>query len=406
MPPIRIVHVMPQIAIGGAQLQLQALIVHSDPAEMHHEVLYYSDSKDQECLRAYRESNISFARVPRHKLRPLRFVRDLGRAIREQRPDIVHCWLYSGVVWGRFGAMAAGVRRIIVAHRGTGLLRVGILRWIERLTGHRVRYLANSRACACVVAEQIGVPAEAFDVVYNGIDFERYRIPSDRDGLLRELSIPDDQKLVLSVGRLTEAKDYPMLLRAARRCRGRVPARFLIAGHGELETELRGLAHELGVTDIVHFLGLRRDIPRLLRSCDLFCMTSSREGFPNALLEAMAAGRPVVTTDFPGADEVVRRGVDGVMVRSGDDASLSDALAEMLGAPERAAAMGEHAAVRARETFSMEAMVRNTWQCYQSLLEGRGSCGARPAGMCPPSTAAAGSQPGSSPVAEGSSHDA
>lgn len=368
---MRIVHVMPQIAIGGAQLQLQALIAHSDPAEMHHEVLHYSDSKDQECLRAYRESGISFSRVPRDKRRPLRFVRDLARAIRERRPDIVHCWLYSGVIWGRLAAMAAGVRNIIVAHRGMELPHAGVLRWIERLTGHRVQYLANSRACARMVAERIGVPAEVFHVVYNGIDFDRYRVPPDRDGLVRELCIPPDQKLVLSVGRLAEPKDYPMLLRAARRCKGQLPVRFLIAGHGELEVELGGLTHDLGVADVVHFLGLRRDIARLLRSSDLFCMTSRREGFPNAMLEAMAAARPIITTDFPGVEEIINNGLDGAIIRSGDEIAFFEAVAEMLENPERAAAMGERAAAKAREAFSMEAMVRNTRQCYQSLLGGR-----------------------------------
>ena len=115
--PIHVVHVMPQIGIGGAETQLCALIANSDPQVVTHEVLYYSDSQDDEGFKLYTEAGIRYTRIPRNKKRPIKFLRDFSREIKKRKPDIVHCWLWSGNVWGRLAAILAGLESIIVAYR-------------------------------------------------------------------------------------------------------------------------------------------------------------------------------------------------------------------------------------------------------------------------------------------------
>jgi len=149
-----------------------------------------------------------------------------------------------------------------------------------------------------------------------------------------------------------------------------MPVRFLIVGHGELDAELRAMASQCGIDDMVHFLGLRHDIPRILRSSDLFCFTSLSEGFPNALLEAMAAGLPIVTTDFPGAEEVIDHGNTGFVVPSGDDEAIYETIRELVEKPDLGKKMGDRAMRRAQGSFSMEAMVRNTVAYYRAILNG------------------------------------
>jgi glycosyltransferase involved in cell wall biosynthesis len=359
---------MPQIGIGGAELQLCALIAHSDPREIRHEVLYYSASRDDEALRLYRESGVCFAQVPRNRFRPLRFLANMARAIRQRQPDIVHTWLFSGLTWGRVAALRAGCPRIIAGHRTSILPYARAVCILELLTGNRINHLANSRAGAAAIARQIGVSLERFSVIPNGIDLNSLNVDPDREGLRREFGIPLDCRIVLTIGRLTDAKDYPMLLRIARRCRGRLPVRFLVAGHGEMEVELRQMARELNVSDMVHFAGLRLDTPRLLKSSDLFCYTSWYEGFPNALLEAMAAGLPVVTTAFAGADELIEDGVSGRIVACRDDAAACEVLESMLRDEPEARVMGERARCVAAERFSMQAMVRRMTDYYRRLM--------------------------------------
>lgn len=358
---------MPQIGIGGAEKQLLALIVNSG-SQATHEVLYYSDSKDTKGYELYREAEVPLLRVPRNKYRPLRFLGDLCREIRLRAPDIVHCWLYSGIVWGRLAALQAGCRNILLAHRGIHLTHVRLLRILERLTSSRVCYLANSRACARAVAEQLNLSVDRFNVVYNGIEVERFQVPPERERLRREQGIPDNVQVVVTVGRLTAAKNYPMLLRVAQRCRGQVPVHFLIVGHGELESELTALARELEVTDIVHFLGLRLDIPKILASSDFFCYTSRHEGFPNALMEAMCAGLPIVSTNCTGAEELIRNGEHGLIVEKDDVDQAWFALRTLVTDRSLSIRLGQNAQRRVREGFSMEKMVQNTMTLYHKLL--------------------------------------
>lgn len=360
---------MPHIGTGGAERQLYELIVHSDPDRMQHEVLYYSDSRDMECYKLYDQGKIKYSRVPRNKYRPFKFVRDFACEIRNRNPDIVHCWLVSGNFWGRLAAICAGVEHIIVAWRNCGLWKANGARLIEWLTYGRACHLANSRACAEFIARKLWISPSRFTVVYNGLDTQKFNLSGSRKELFGHLPIPQDHKIVTMVGRLMEQKNYPMLIRIAGITKQmNLPLHYVVVGTGVLLDSLINMSRRLAVEDRIHFLGVRNDIPQILTSSDIFLFTTDYEGFPNALLEAMAAGMPLGTTNFAGVDELVQNHKNGIIVPLNDADAAARALQFYLENPEKAKEYGRNAFCSVESVFSMDKMVSQTENLYRRLL--------------------------------------
>jgi glycosyltransferase involved in cell wall biosynthesis len=346
-------------------------MITSTPADRaRQDVLYYSDSLDQEAFSVYRDAGIDFERVQRGSVGSPAFVFRLAREIRRRRPDILHCWLPSAVLWARWGGFLARVPHIVLSIRNSNIELWPLLRISHHVGGRNMHYLVNTRAVAAAVATRIGVAPSRISVVENGIEVEPPRSTLARESLLREHGCPPGTRIALTVGRLTANKNYPMLLRIAARCRDRLPVHFFIAGHGEEEHALRDLTSRLGLGDIVHFLGLRHDVPVLLGAADLFCFPSRYEGFPNALLEAMAAARPIVTTRFAGHDEMVEADRTGFIVEQDDDAGAFDAVSRLLADADLATRMGMAARQAAEARFGMGRMVEATLTYYETLMAG------------------------------------
>jgi glycosyltransferase involved in cell wall biosynthesis len=364
---LRITHVLPQIGIGGTELQLCRLISASPAARAVHRVLFYDDSLDDEGTRIYRDNGIQFDRVQRGRVSLPLFLRRLAKAIGRSQPDIVHCWLVSAALWGRWAAALSGAPCIVLSIRSTRVDLAWLLRASRLADGPKIHYLANSEAVAESIHRFIGAPWGRIAVIPNGIDLADHPPSFSRDDLLRECSCPTGTIIALTVGRLSEAKNYPMLLRVAARCRGRIPVHFFIAGHGEDQTTLMELARQLGVEDVVHFLGLRTDVPALLRRADFFFYTSRFEGSPNALLEAMAAALPIVTTRFVGVESLITPGRNGLVVEQDDDEGAYKALGLLVKDGLTAQVLGSAARRTVEERFSMERMVQATLRYYEDL---------------------------------------
>jgi glycosyltransferase involved in cell wall biosynthesis len=213
-----------------------------------------------------------------------------------------------------------------------------------------------------------GVPPAKLVVVRNGI---RHRAPRRGRAAVRAgLGLGARDRVVLTVGRLAEQKGHRSLCRAVPAILERAPnARFLWAGDGPLEGELRALARRLGVDETVRFLGRRDDVPDLLGAADLFVLPSLFEGLPLAVLEAMAAGLPVVATRAGGTAEVVDDGVTGHLVPAGDVAALADAVADLLRHPARARVWGRAGRARFEREFHAGRMARETAEVYRGLLD-------------------------------------
>jgi glycosyltransferase involved in cell wall biosynthesis len=141
----------------------------------------------------------------------------------------------------------------------------------------------------------------------------------------------------------------------------------VLAGQGVLRAELQKRVNELGLTNRVHFLGLRRDIPDVLGAADIFALSSDYEGNPLSVIEAMAAGLPVISTVAGGVPELLQNGKEGFIVQPGRVEEFSEAMMTLLNDPTLRRSMGSSAAARARENFDVSAMVRAYEELYDEM---------------------------------------
>jgi glycosyltransferase involved in cell wall biosynthesis len=179
--------------------------------------------------------------------------------------------------------------------------------------------------------------------------------------------------LVGTVGRLHPQKGFASLLAAVARVRERLPAiRLLLVGGGALRRDLVARAEALGLAEVVIFAGSRGDVPEILAALDLFVLPSLWEGLPNAVLEAMAAGLPVVATAAGGTPEVVVDGETGLLVPPGDVTALAEAIERLLRDPGLRRKMGEAGRKRVEGHFTIEQTVAQTVALYETLLRQKG----------------------------------
>jgi glycosyltransferase involved in cell wall biosynthesis len=301
------------------------------------------------------------------------------------RLALVHTWEIYSNVFGLAGAALARVPVRIGSRRGLNPDRRPSLRWLQRLSytaAHRI--VANSRAAARQL-EREGVPDSRVSVVYNGLDLDRFpdRLPCRKT------------HRVLAVAGIRHVKGIDVLVEAAARVVAAVPdVRFVVAGDGPDRSKAEAQARALGVDRAFEFLGHRDDVPALMAEADVFVLPSRSEAFPNALLEAMAAGLPVVASRVGGVVELVEHGHTGLIVAPDDPDALAGSLIQLLRESARAAAIGAAARESVRARYSVDRMVQQFEALYIAELELRAPhaiAGAVPAGASGPPGAALGS---------------
>jgi glycosyltransferase involved in cell wall biosynthesis len=298
-------------------------------------------------------------------------LRRLTRFLQENEIDVIHTHDFYTNIFGITAATLARVRARVAYKGETDGFRTSRQKRLERgafRLAHRV--VANSDAVRKQLIRE-GVPAEKVVKHYNGLDIERVKARSNatRDDILALLGLPE-RRLVTIVANLQHAvKDQPTFLRAAARVRVAVPeAAFVIAGEGELMAGLRELTAQLGLERDVFFIGRCERVAELLAVSEVCALSSTAEGFSNAILEYMAAARPVVVTDVGGAREAVIAGETGYLVAAGDDEQMAARMIELLRDPKRARAMGERGKLVVEEKFSCERHLQNTLELYDELM--------------------------------------
>jgi len=248
-------------------------------------------------------------------------------------PRVLITFNYHGDIMGRILGRLAGVRAIVSSFR-TAYVKTTGREKLYRRTQRLVNLTAgNSHAgIRFLVTRKILPPGKTL-VIPNGISAANFPFPASREEVRAEFDLPENAFVWLAVGNLLPSKDYPTLLEAMARCGGSF--RLLIAGGGTQESldGLRDEARRLGIEARILFLGSRADVPRLLRGCDAYVLSSAWEGMPNSVMEAMASAVPVVCTDAGGVRELVTHGVSGFIVPCRDSGALAARMVEVMGLP-------------------------------------------------------------------------
>jgi glycosyltransferase involved in cell wall biosynthesis len=304
-----------------------------------------------------------------------RAVASLVRILRLRRPDILHTYLPAANVIGPLAARLAGVPRVIVSKRSLAdyKVRFPLLRHTESFANRLADViLVNSDAVRRDVERTERHWGGKFRKIYNGVAPIEPWAPDEAMAFRRREGIPADALVALCVSNFYPYKGHEELVEAAVMVVHASPnVIFLLVGRdsGTLEAT-RTRIRERGLEGSFRFLGSRTDVPDLLRASDLFVHPSREEGFSNAILEAMAAGLPVVACDVGGNPEAVVDRETGRLVPSRNAAAFSSAIAELLADPEKRNAMGKAGRDRATERFSLDRMVGEMESLYESLVRG------------------------------------
>ncbi|MDW8106406.1 MAG: glycosyltransferase [Armatimonadota bacterium] len=304
-----------------------------------------------------------------------RMMQRLDSLFRQYRPTVVHTHLrgltyaYPLLLKHRIPVRVHTVHSLAWHDRGTRLQKlVATLAFRYRLG--RVVPVAIAERVRESIQQVFGYPNAP--LIPNGIAVDEFSLPAEArwDWRVRE-GIPKDALVLVHVGRFTQLKNHEMLIRAFAKLQLPDSAYLLLVGEGELRSQTEQLVRELGIADKVRFLGVRADIPEVLNASDIFVLSSRWEGNPMSVMEAMAAGLPVVATAVGGVPELVEEGITGLLVPSEDIAALTQALQRLVDDPDLRATMGSHARRIAQERFDARVMTRAYEALYESILAGK-----------------------------------
>jgi glycosyltransferase involved in cell wall biosynthesis len=322
-----------------------------------------------------------------HLGQPISPVRDplalgqLVRIVRRFKPHIVHTHTAKGGFVGRAAALALNPRPAIVhTYHGHvlegyfGPRKAALFRGLERQMGRVSNCLIGVSHKTVDDLVRLGVaPPDRFRVIPLGMNLQPFADADAAAGreLRREVGVDDDQVLLTYVGRIVPIKRVDLLVRAAAHARhAGARVELAVIGDGTERPALQSLARELGIEEAVHFLGYRRDLPRIAAAADVAVLGSDNEGTPVSLIEAAAAGTPAVAADVGGVAEVVAPET-GILVPPGDERALARALVDIANEPERRRAMGERARERALSRYSIDRMLRAIRELYEELVGAR-----------------------------------
>jgi glycosyltransferase involved in cell wall biosynthesis len=379
---LRVLRIFSRLNIGGPAVHVILLSAGLRPLGYETRLVVGTESpREGNMLPLAAEKNVSceaMAGLGREiaPLSDLRALVGLHRLMRSWRPHIVHTHTAKAGLVGRLAARAAGVSTVVHTYHGHVLrgyfppAKTALFRWLEtRLATAADALVAVSEAVKQDLVDLGIASADKIRVVPLGLDLAHLAGELPRGVLRREAGIPETAPLVGMVGRLVPIKDAPTFLRAARIVAGeRDEVRFALVGDGEMRPALESLSRQLGLGGKVTFFGWRRDLAAVYGDLDVVLNASLNEGTPVALIEALAAARPVVATRVGGTPDLLgEQGERGTLVPPGEPATLAQAILETLDQSEaaraRALAGREHVLAR----HSVDRLVRDVDALYREL---------------------------------------
>jgi len=390
-PTVRVARVITRLNIGGPSIQAARLTTGLEPHGFTTVLLHGQLGAGEGDMSYLIPPGAATVFVPalRRPLSPIDDVRALAALIRQFRriqPHIVHTHMAKAGTLGRLAAAAYNLTRgpgprarVIHTYHGHVLegyfspfmtaVFITLERLLARLSDAIVAISPAIRE-ELLTGHRIG-RGDQYRVIPLGFDLAPFAVVDDRSRVAarRALDLPGGATVVATVGRLTAIKQHRLFLDVIQRVAAAHPRTIaLVAGDGELRSDLEAYAASLGIAGHVRFLGWRRDLATIYGATDVFLLTSRNEGTPVALIEAMASGVPGVSTDVGGVKDVIGSPEAGLLAPFGDAAALAAHVTTLLADASRRAAMGSHARTRVIERYGIERLEREIASLYRDLL--------------------------------------
>ena len=364
---------------GGPDKTILLSAEQHDPARVSVVVAYIRDVRDREfqISEKARARGLTFYEITERGKLDLRVLKELRDIVIRHDINLIHAHDYKSDLlayllrlwlWRRPIALLSTAHAwVILGRRGELYRRLDI--WLMKRFDHLI---AVSHATKAEMMNA-GVPADLISVIYNGIDTEAWALARVSRDMREELGLQQAFPVVGYVGRITPEKDLETWLRATALLADKYPnSRFVLVGEGRdgtTQQELQKLATTLGIADRVIFPGYREDLVPVYATFDLFMLSSLREGLPNSILEAMALGLPVVTTDVAGAKELVVDGQTGFVCPQGDVQGLAQALLTMADDKQLRLRMGQAGRERIERAFAFSQRLRRVEDIYERVVD-------------------------------------
>lgn len=374
MKPYRVLHLITRLPIGGAERMLLGVLRNLDPAQFESTVCCIQD-------RGELAEEVESLGIPVHALGLMerggfdwRVVPVLRRLMRDQKVELVHSHLYHANLYGRLAAWREHTPIIASVHN-TYTRRKWHRHLINRLLARfTFRITAGSADVERdIVAYDHVIPGKLVRLP-NCIDLDRVTTSLTSAAARQQIGFDPDDLVIATVGRMEEQKGHIFLLDAFARLRGMpelegVPLRLLVVGDGRLKAATEQRAADLGIAEACRFPGSIRNLADVYRAVDVFVMPSLWEGLSLAMLEAMAAGLPLIATDVGGARDVLGEGMRGILVPPGNAEALADALHELLTDTAKRRSMADTGNRHVRENYSITALTLQLAKLYKAALD-------------------------------------
>jgi sugar transferase (PEP-CTERM/EpsH1 system associated) len=368
---VKILHVVHSFNVGGLENGVINLINKSNDEHFIHEICCMTKSGD---AGSRLQKSVKIHEMHKRRGNDWRTIQKLANLITEVKPDIVHTRN-----WGTIDAIVAakikGVSAIIHGEHGWNIddpLGHNFKRRMVRriLSGAAVdRFVAVSEDIRRWMIDSIGIKDSKITKILNGVDTKRF-CPRNKNGARRALGFSEKDILIGTVGRLDPIKDQQLLLQAFSDLQGDgKELRLILIGDGPERRSLESVKEKLSCKDRIVLLGERNDVEKILPALDVFVLPSKNEGMSNTILEAMAAGLPIVATSVGGNLELVTQGKTGLFSRPGDIRGLTEALKFYMEHEEERRLHGANGRCKAEQHFSLNRMVEEYESLYRSLFK-------------------------------------
>ncbi|MBI3009982.1 MAG: glycosyltransferase [Candidatus Omnitrophica bacterium] len=364
---LRIGYVIWSLGLGGAEQVVLRLASHMKRLGNH--VVVFTLNQPGVFASSLATDGIEVISVEKRSRYDFSVLWRLIRQFRKHRLHIVHTHLWGANVWGRVAARLSRVPVVIVHEHGMQSWRSSwhfrLDRWLAPLAS---RILFVSRKVMNDYLARTGISPARCRFIANGVDCQAP--VSDRMTQRRAFGWKEDERIILSIGRLSEEKGYEDLLTAfADVARTQPKVKLVILGEGTQRNDLERLKDSYGLNGQVHMAGLQQNVWPYLAAADLYVQPSRREGLPLAVLEAMASGLPVIATEVGDLKDTIQQGHEGHLVPPQDPKALASSMKEMLQMqPDRRQILVEAAKQKIEKHYSLQQMLKAVEQTYEELL--------------------------------------